>query len=107
MKRLFVPQYQNSDVKKVNWRPPEPHFVMQIFAFLPNILAPPPHAPLAILAVSSVSELSLETWVNVFGRDVLLAARQNDDDPLVVPFRRMKNWKRTDLATIILNVLLM
>jgi hypothetical protein len=49
---------------------------MQIFASLPNILAPPPDAP---LAVSSVSELCLETCANVFGRDALLAEKPNDD----------------------------
>jgi hypothetical protein len=68
--RLFVQQCQNSDVKKVNWWPPRSRFVIQVFASLPNILAPPPDAP---LTVSSLSELCLETYVNVFGRDALLA----------------------------------
>jgi hypothetical protein len=49
---------------------------MQVFASLPNILAPPPDAP---LAVSGVSELCLETCVNVFGRDIRLAEKLNDD----------------------------
>jgi hypothetical protein len=48
---------------------------MQFFASVPNILAPPPEAP---LAVSSVSEVYLETCVNVFGRGPLLAEKPND-----------------------------
>jgi hypothetical protein len=49
---------------------------MQVIVSLPNILARPPDAP---LAVSSVSELCLETCANVFGRDALLAEESNDD----------------------------
>jgi hypothetical protein len=41
MKRLFVQQCQNSDGTKVNWWPAGSHLVMQIFAALPGILAPP------------------------------------------------------------------
>jgi hypothetical protein len=100
MKRLFVQQCQNSDVKKVNWWPAGSHVVMHAFTFLPNILAPPPDSP---LAVSSVSELCLEMCVNVFGRDALLAEKPNDES-LVVLHPSNENGKRTDLATIILNV---
>jgi hypothetical protein len=53
---------------------------MQVFAFLPTILAPPPDAP---LAVSGVSELYRETYVNVFGRDALLAEKASDDSLVV------------------------
>jgi hypothetical protein len=42
--RLFIQQYQNSDVKKVNWWLAGLHLGMQVFASLPNILAPPPHS---------------------------------------------------------------
>jgi hypothetical protein len=76
---------------------------MQVFPSLLNILAPPPAAP---LAVSSVSELCLDRCVNAFGRDALLAEKPNDDC-LVVLHLLKENRKRTDLATIILNVLLM
>jgi hypothetical protein len=76
---------------------------MQVFTPLPNILAPPPNAP---LAVSSVSELCLETCVNVFGREALLAEKANDDC-LIVLHPLNENRKRTELVTIILNVLLM
>jgi hypothetical protein len=54
---------------------------MQVFASLSNMLAPPPDAR---LAVSSVSELRLETCVNVFARDALLAEKPNDDSLLVL-----------------------
>jgi hypothetical protein len=106
MKRLFVQQCHNSDVKKVNWWPAGSPLVMQVFAPFPNILAPPPHAPLRALAVRSVSELCLETCVNAFGRDAFLAEKPNDDS-LVVLHLLNENRKRTDLATIILNILLM
>jgi hypothetical protein len=43
---------------------------MQVFASLPNIPAPPPNTS---LAVSSVSDLFLETCVNVFSLVALLA----------------------------------
>jgi hypothetical protein len=76
MKKVFVQQFQNSDIKKISWWPAGSHFVMQIFASLPNILPAPPDAP---LAVSSVSELCLETCVNVFGQEVLIAEELNDD----------------------------
>jgi hypothetical protein len=52
---------------------------MQAFASLPRIPAPRPDAPLAVLAVSSGSEMCLETCVNVFGPDALLAEQPNDD----------------------------
>jgi hypothetical protein len=84
MKRLFFKQCQNSDVKKVNWWSARLHFVMQIFASLPTMLAPPLDAPLAVLTVHSVSELCLETCVNVFGRDVLLAEKPNDHSLVVL-----------------------
>jgi hypothetical protein len=80
MKTLFVQQCQNSDIKKVSWWPAGSHLGMQVFASLPNILASPPDAP---LAVNSVSELCFETDVNVFGRDALIPEKPNDD-PLVV-----------------------
>jgi hypothetical protein len=54
---------------------------MQVFAYLPNILALLPDAP---LAVSSVSKLCLETCVNVLGQDVPLAEKQNDDSLTVL-----------------------
>jgi hypothetical protein len=54
---------------------------MQIFVPLPNTLAPPPEA---LLTVSSVSELYLETCVNVFGRDALLAEKPSDDSLVVL-----------------------
>jgi hypothetical protein len=76
MKRLSVQQCQNSDVKKVNWWPAGSHLVMQVFASLPNILAPPPDPP---LAASRVSERCLKPCMNVFGRDALLAEKPNDD----------------------------
>jgi hypothetical protein len=76
---------------------------MQIFASLPNILAPPPDAP---LAASSVSERCPETCANVFRPDTVLAKKLNDGS-LVVLHPLNENRKRTDLATIILNVLLM
>jgi hypothetical protein len=81
MKRLFVHQCQKSDVKKVNWWAARSHLVMQIFASLPSRLALPPEAP---LAARSVSELCLETCVNVFGRDALLAEKPNDDSLVVL-----------------------
>jgi hypothetical protein len=81
MKMLFVQQCQNSEVKKVNWRPAGSHTVMQIFASLTNILASRPDAP---LAVSSVSELCVEICANVFGRDALLAEKLNDDSLVVL-----------------------
>jgi hypothetical protein len=75
---------------------------MQVFASLPNILGPPPDAP---LAVSDVSELCLKTCVNVFRQDALLAEK-----PMMAlwsySIRCWKNRKRTDLATRRLNVLL-
>jgi hypothetical protein len=76
---------------------------MQIFSSLPKILAPSPDAP---LAGSSVSELCLETCVTIFGRDVLLAELPNDDS-LVVLYSSDENRKRMDLATIIVNALMM
>jgi hypothetical protein len=76
---------------------------MQVFASLPNTLAPPPDAP---LAVSSVSELCLETCMNVFGREALLAEKPNHDS-LVVLHSLNENRKQTGLVTIILKVLLM
>jgi hypothetical protein len=57
---------------------------MQVFASLPNKRAPTPDTLLAVLAVSSVSELCFETCVNVFWREALLAEEPNDDS-LVVP----------------------
>jgi hypothetical protein len=75
---------------------------MQVFASLPNMLAPSPDAP---LVVSSVSELCLETCVNVFGRDMLLAEKPNDN--FLVVLHPLKNRKLTDPATIIRNILLM
>jgi hypothetical protein len=104
MKRLFVQQCQNSDVKKINWWPARSHLVVQVFASLPNILGAPPDAPLALLAASSVSELCLETCVNVLGRDALLVKKPNNDSLVVVhPLieipemngRRDNNSKRT------------
>jgi hypothetical protein len=79
------------------------HLVMQLFASLPNILAPPPDTP---LAVSSVSELCIETCVNVVGQDAPHAEKPNDDS-LIVLHPLNENRKRTDLATLILNILLM
>jgi hypothetical protein len=76
---LFVQQCRSSDVKnveKVNWWPAGSHLITQVFASLPNVLVPPPDAP---LAESSVSKLWLETYVNVFGRDALLAEKPNGD----------------------------
>jgi hypothetical protein len=84
MKKLFVQQRQNSDVKKVNWWLAGSHLVMQFFASLPNILIPPPDASLAVLAVNNVSELCLETCVNVFGRDALLAEKPNDNSLVIL-----------------------
>jgi hypothetical protein len=101
--KAVVQQCHNSDVKEINWWPAESHLVMQIFAFLLNILAPPPDAP---LAANSVSELCLETCVNVFRRDALLAEKPNDSS-LVILHPLNEHHKRTDFATIILNVLLM
>jgi hypothetical protein len=101
MRRLFIQQCQNSDVKKVNWRPAGSHLVMHVFASLPNILTPPPDAP---LAGNGVSELRLKTCENLFGRDALLAGKSNNDS-LVVPHPlsekpetdgpRDNNFKRT------------
>jgi hypothetical protein len=76
---------------------------MQVLASLPDIIAPPPDAR---VAVNSVSQLCLETCVNVFGRDVFLAEKPNDDS-LGVPHPSNEKSKRTDLATIILHVLVM
>jgi hypothetical protein len=76
---------------------------MHIFASLSNILAPPLHTP---LAVKNVSELCLDMSVSVFGREELLAEKPNDDS-LVVFHPLNENHKRTDLATIVLNILLM
>jgi hypothetical protein len=84
MKRLFVQQYQNSDVKKVNWWPAGSHLVMQLFASLSNIRVSPPDAPPAALAVNTVSELYLETCVNVFARDALLAEKLNNNSLIVL-----------------------
>jgi hypothetical protein len=67
MKRLFIYKCQNSDAKKVNWSLARSHLVMQVFASLLNILAPPADTPLAVLAACRVSELCLEARVNVFG----------------------------------------
>jgi hypothetical protein len=102
MKRLFIQQCQNSDVKKVNWWPAGSRFVMPVFAFLPNRLAPPPDAPLAL---SSVSELCLETCMNVFRRDVLFADKLNENS-LIVLYLFNENCKRMDFATIIPNIML-
>jgi hypothetical protein len=63
-------------VKKINQWPVGSHFVMQVFASLPNIPGPPPDTQ---FTVSNVSKLCLETCVNVFGRDTLLAEKLNDD----------------------------
>jgi hypothetical protein len=101
-KRLCIQQYQNSDDKKVNWRPARSYLVMPIGASLPNRLGPPPDAP---LAETSVSELCLKRCVNVLGRAGLLVEKSNDD-LLVVLDPLNENRKRTDLATMILNVLL-
>jgi hypothetical protein len=79
--KLFVQQCQNSDIKKVNSWPSESHLVIQVFASLPNILVPRPNAPLAL---SGNSELCLETPVNVFGRDALLAEKLNNDSLVVL-----------------------
>jgi hypothetical protein len=79
MKRSLVQQCQNSDIKKVNRWHSGSHLVMQVFGSLPNILAPPPDAPLAVVAVSSFSELCLETCVNDFGQSPLLAEKPNDN----------------------------
>jgi hypothetical protein len=81
MKKLFVQQGQNSDVKKVHWWPAGSHLVMPVFVSLLKILTPPPDTP---LAVSSASELCLEMCVTVFGRDMLLAEKPNDDYLVVV-----------------------
>jgi hypothetical protein len=82
IKRLFVQQCENSDVeksKKVNRWPAGLHLVMQVFASLPKIPAPPPDTLLPVLAAGSFSELRLETCANAFGRDPLLAEKANDD----------------------------
>jgi hypothetical protein len=76
---------------------------MQVFAPLSNILASPPDAP---VAASTVSELFLETCMNIFGRNALRTEKPNDNS-LVVLQTLNENRKRTDLAIIILNVLLM
>jgi hypothetical protein len=62
--------------QEVNWCPAGSHLVMQVFASVTNILAPLRDAP---LAVNSVSELCLETCVNVAGRAAPLAEKSNDD----------------------------
>jgi hypothetical protein len=49
MQRLFVQQCQNLDFMKVSWWPAGSHLVMRVFASLPNILAPPADAPLAVV----------------------------------------------------------
>jgi hypothetical protein len=54
---------------------------MQGCASLPNILARPADVP---LAAGSVSGMCLETCVNAFGRDALLAEKLNDDSLLVL-----------------------
>jgi hypothetical protein len=64
---------------------------MQVFASLPNILAPPPDAP---LTVRTVSELCLEMCVNVFERDALLAEKPNDDS--LVGFHRLHEQPQMD-----------
>jgi hypothetical protein len=102
MKRLSVRQCQNSDVKKVNGWPAGSHLVIQAFTSLPNILAPPLNAP---LAVCSVSELCLEMYVNVFGRDALVAKKPNNNS-LVMFHPLNEKRERMDLATIIRNILL-
>jgi hypothetical protein len=76
---------------------------MPVFASLPNILAAPPHAP---VAVNGVAELCVETCVNAFGSNTLLAEKPNDDS-LVALHPLNENRKRTDLARIIREVLLM
>jgi hypothetical protein len=100
--RLFIQQYQNSDIKKVNSWPAGLHLGMQVFASLPNILALLPDAP---LAVSSVSELCFETCVNVLGRDVLFARKPNNDHLVVL--HPLNEKPESDLAAIIRNRLLM
>jgi hypothetical protein len=76
---------------------------MQVFASLPNILAPRPDVA---LGVSGVSELCFKLYINVFGRDALLAEKPNDDS--VVGLRPLnENRKRTDPEPIMINVLLM
>jgi hypothetical protein len=67
------------------------------------MLPPPPGAP---LAGGSASELGLETCANVFGQEGLLAEKPNNDF-LAVLSRLNENREQTDLATIILNLLLM
>jgi hypothetical protein len=57
---------------------------MQAFATLPNILAPPPDRPLALLAANGVSEMFLEAYTNVFERDALLAEKSNDDSLVIL-----------------------
>jgi hypothetical protein len=54
---------------------------MQVFASLPNILAPSPDAP---LAAGTVSERRLETCMNIFGRDALLVEKPNGDSLVVL-----------------------
>jgi hypothetical protein len=76
---------------------------MQVFASLPNILEPPPDAP---LTVSNVSELGFETCVNVFGHDALLAKKPNNNSLVVLHLLNEKR-KRADLATMILKIALM
>jgi hypothetical protein len=62
--------------------------------------------PDAPLAGSSISELCLETCMNVFGRNTLHAEKPNDGS-LVVLHPLSENRKRTDLVRIFLKVLLM
>jgi hypothetical protein len=77
----------------------------------------PRHAGLRVLAEHTattagrsarcnVSELCFETRLNVFGRDALLTEKPKDSS-LVGLHSLNENPKRTDIATIILNVLLM
>jgi hypothetical protein len=82
--------------------PAASHFAILVFASLSNILTPPPETP---LAVSSVSELCLDMYINVFERDALLVEKLNDDH-LVVLHLLNKKCKQTDIATRILNVVL-
>jgi hypothetical protein len=76
VKEPFVQQCQNLEVKKVNWWPARSYLVTQVFASLPNILILPLDGA---LTVSIISELCLETCVNVLGRDALLVEKPNDD----------------------------
>jgi hypothetical protein len=72
-----------ANISKANRWPAASHLVMEVFASLPNIPVPPPDTPPAVLTLSSASKPCLETGVNVFARDALLAEKP-DNDSLVV-----------------------